>query len=123
MGKLLHSLWRGKRTDTLEWAELNIAEIAAKNGEVGFKVNFDTLGQCVGFLDKNRKPIFENDLVTYKSTSGRTWTGKVVYSVNKSRFTLEISDSGQMFEIARKYANCYEVIGNIHDNPELLKKV
>lgn len=111
----LHRLWRGKRTDTLEWAELDIAEVADKKGEIGFKVIFETLGQCVGFVDKNRKPIFEGDIVTYKSVSGKKCTGQVFYSVNKSRFVMK-TDDGQIFEIARKYANCYEVIGNIHDN-------
>lgn len=116
--KKLHRLWRGKRTDTLEWAEFDIAETAARKGEIGFKVTLETLGQCVGFVDKNRKPIFEDDIVTYKSTSGKKWIGQVFYSVNKSRFVMKVG-SGQTFEIARKYANCYEVIGNIHDNPVL----
>ena len=114
----LHGLWRGKRTDTREWVEFDIAEAASKKGEIGFKVTLETLGQCVGFVDKNRKPIFEGDIVTYKSVSGKTWTGQVIYSVNKSRFVMEVSGGQQMFEIARKYANCYEIIGNVHDNKD-----
>lgn len=116
----LHGLWRGKRTDTLEWAEFDIAEVAAQKGEIGFKVSLETLGQCVGFTDKNRKPIFEDDIVLYKGISGKTCKGKISYSGNKSRFIMEL-DSGQVFEVARKYANCYEVVGNVHDNPELIR--
>lgn len=44
----LHRLWRGKRTDTLEWAEFDVEEAV--------KVSLETLGQCVGFTDRNCKP-------------------------------------------------------------------
>ena len=80
-----------------------------------------TLGKCVGFRDKNRILMFEGDVITYKSITGKMWVAKIIYSVNKCRFVQETS-SGQTFEIARKYANCYEVIGNIHDNPGLIQK-
>ena len=112
----LHRLWRGKRTDTLEWAELDMAEVAAKKGDIGFAVSLETLGQCVGFTDRNRKPIFEGDIVIYRGMSGKTCKGKSTYSGKKSRFAMEL-DSGQTFAVERKYANCYEVIGNIHDTP------
>ena len=115
----LHRLWRGKRTDTLEWAELDMAEIAAKKGDIGFAVSLKTLGQFVGFTDRNRKPIFEGDIVIYRGMSGKTCKGKITYSGNKSRFAMGL-DSGQVFAVERKYANCYEVIGNVHDNPELM---
>ena len=105
----LHRLWRGKRTDTLEWAELDMAEIAAKKGDIGFAVSLKTLGQCVGFTDRNRKPIFEGDIVIYRGMSGKTCKGKITYSGNKSRFAMGL-DSGQVFAVERKYANCYEVI-------------
>lgn len=133
----LRGLWHGKRTDNGEWVEgvpcgkYMICGFNTLRGDDEVTMSeypeFDyveidpsTLGECVGFRDKNRIPMFEGDVVTYKSTTGKTWTGQIFYSVNKSRFVLEV-DGGQMFEIARKYANCYEVIGNIYDNPELLK--
>lgn len=112
----LHRLWHGKRTDTLEWAELDLAEVAAKNGDIGFAVSLETLGQCVGFTDRKRKPIFEDDIVIYHGASGKTCRGRIAYSGNKSRFVM-ILDSGQTFAVERKYANCYEVVGNIHDIP------
>ena len=112
----LHGLWRGKRTDTLEWAQLDLAEVAAKKGDIGFAVSLETMGQCVGFTDRNRKPIFEGDIVSYRGMSGKTCKGKITYSGKKSRFAMEL-DSGQTFAVERKYANCYEVIGNIHDTP------
>lgn len=107
----LHRLWRGKRTDTLEWAEFDVEEAV--------KVSLETLGQCVGFVDKNRKPIFEDDIVIYCGMSGKTCKGKIAFSGNKSRFIMELGN-GQVFAVERKYANCYEVIGNIHDDPGLM---
>ena len=107
----LHRLWRGKRTDTLEWAEFDVEEAV--------KVSLETLGQCVGFTDRNRKPIFEDDIVIYRGMSGKTCRGKITFSGNKSRFNMEL-DSCQTFAVERKYSNCYEVIGNIHDDPGLM---
>ncbi|MDE7193247.1 MAG: YopX family protein [Oscillospiraceae bacterium] len=113
----LHRLWRGKRKDTLEWAVLDLAEVAAKKGYIGFAVSLETLGQCVGFTDRNRKPIFEGDIAIYHGPSGKTCKGKIVYSGNKSRFVM-LTSGGQTFAVERKYANCYEVVGNIHDVPQ-----
>lgn len=107
----LHRLWRGKRKDKHEWAEFDV--------ECAVPVDLETLGQCVGFTDRNRKPIFEDDIVIFRGTSGKTCKGKITFSNNKSRFVM-LTDSGQVFAVERKYANCYEVIGNIHDTPQLV---
>lgn len=79
----------------------------------------ETVGQYTGLKDKNGKRIFEGDIIK------RFWLGaEIIYCVqydgenahfigkalNKSGFTTFDND-GEMFE----------VIGNIHDNPELLK--
>lgn len=128
-------LWRGKRIDTGEWIDGHLIrpEFNQSAAYIGYlfatddhdidvaQVDPSTLGECVGFRDKNRILMFEGDVITYKSITGKTWVAKIIYSVNKCRFVQETS-SGQTFEIARKYANCYEVIGNIHDNPELIHK-
>lgn len=121
----LRGLWHGKSEIGGQWIVGYLRKAIYTSDDVRYSitntmgahfiVDPSTLGECVGFRDKNRIPMFEGDVVTYKSTSGKTWTGQIFYSVNKSRFVLEV-DGGQMFEIARKYANCYEVIGNIHDN-------
>lgn len=111
----LHRWWRGKRKDTLNWLTFDIAEARL----IDFIFCPDTLGQCVGFTDRNRKPIFEGDIVIYHGASGKTCRGRIAYSGNKSRFVM-IPDSGQTFAVERRYANCYEVVGNIHDNPELM---
>ena len=124
-------LFRGKRTDNGEWVYGNLVrgcdEKYAYIVEFGNRelcrnyvnVNPDTVGQYTGLTDKNGKKIFEGDIIK------RFWLGaEIIYCVrydgegahfigkamNKSGFTTFDND-GEMFE----------VIGNIHDNPELLE--
>lgn len=112
----------------------------------GNEVIPETIGQYTGLTDKNGKKIFEGDIIRYADLYdyncylesidnpevydnidlGNIWTiDEVVYGIkvgypafdlNKHDFEAnglsELSESGQYF---------YEVIGNIHDNPELLK--
>ena len=106
----------------------------------------ETVGQYTGLTDNNGKRIFEGDIIRYADLYdyncylesidnpevydnidlGNIWTiDEVVYGIkygypafdlNKHDFEAnglsELSESGQYF---------YEVIGNIHDNPKLLK--
>lgn len=105
----------------------------------------ETVGQYTGLTDKNSKKIFEGDIIRYadlyeyacylesldnteaydKWDFGNIWiVDEVVYGekigypafdLNKHNFEInglsELNESRQYF---------YEVIGNIHDNPELL---
>ena len=110
-----------------------------------FEIKPETVGQFTGLTDKNGKKIFEGDIIRYADESeyrcyieslecpedyesvsfNNLWTiDKVVYGINIGypAFDLNnhewdinglscLNDSNQYF---------YEVIGNIHDNPELL---
>ena len=85
-----------------------------------------TVGQCSGLTDKNGKPIFEADVVRFTE---RQLGGKDVPVVE----AVEFSEGG--FATHRYFLNNWlrnaikgncqlediEVIGNIHDNPELLE--
>lgn len=72
----------------------------------------DTLGQFTGLLDKNGKRIFEGDIVRDVDTGNiRT----VEYHGNRFVF---VSLLRHFFDVI--YEEDCEVIGNIHDNPELL---
>ena len=71
----------------------------------------ETVGQFTGLTDKNGKRIFEGDIVRYEDD-----IGYVIYNGDDARFLV---DSPNMY-ISMDYSNEFEVIGNIHDNPELL---
>lgn len=76
-----------------------------------FEVDPDTVGQFIGLPDKNGTKIFEGDIVEF----GITY--KISYIKKYARFAGRNSGcifSSLPFDMVR-------VIGNIHDNPELLE--
>ena len=73
----------------------------------------ETVGQYTGLCDKNEKKIFEGDII--KISNGEIYT--VVFEAGA--FTTGIFSSGLFlgeWEMAH-----VEVIGNIYDDPELMK--
>ena len=108
------------------------------NDIIHYKVDKDTLGQFTGLLDKNGKEIYEGDIVKNKEIGGYGFenVGVVKYYENDSRFAIDTTSTYKFTKrvlftegecsfndgyCTIKYTNEYYVIGNIHDNPELLK--
>ena len=126
--------WRGKRVDNGEWVEGDllrddISGIAAivtyvnLSGDVHdlseiniFQVIPETLGECTGAFDKNDKAIFEGDImkVYYLSVA---LIGFVEYDTDLGTFNI----NGGMYDTLMFARDKCEIIGNIHDNPKLLK--
>lgn len=130
-------LFRGKRVDNGEWIEGNLYEskmsgcyilipqvkVRQKDGAVigdtftVHEVAHETVGQFTGIYDKNGKPIFEGDILSYikeiETRSGGKETLKVIYEVK-----FDYCGFPKMDCLA---CNHLEIIGNIHDNQELLK--
>lgn len=65
--------------------------------------------------DKNGMEIYEGDIV--KKSSGAI--GEVIYL--KATAGFKLYNNGQIFDIFEADARYLEVIGNIYENPELLK--
>ena len=87
-------------------------------------IDADTVGQYTGLTDKNGTKIFEGDIVRTKKY------GKIVRHCNVNDYdTFKVIYAPAIFRIENKYRGFnlvgygtdYEVIGNIHDNPELLE--
>ena len=73
----------------------------------------ETVGQYTGLTDKNGKKVFEGDIL--KNGYGGI---RVVVFMN-TRFILKNINNNQCSSWA--YMDKHEIIGNVHDNPELLK--
>ena len=88
-----------------------------------FAVENDTVGQYVGLCDTNGLKIFEGDVVRFTRTDALGWTrervGVVKYYDRLPVFYI-LSSTGDAWD----WVVCENitVIGNIHDNPELMKK-
>lgn len=129
-------LFRGKRKDNGELVDgyLYIThdgkyEIAKYCDEtnierIAYEVIPETVGQCTGLRDKNGNLIFEGDIIKTKEYGrdiGRSNVNnfdifKVIYE--PAVFRLENVRRG--FNLVGN-DNDFEIIGNIHDNPELLE--
>lgn len=131
-------LFRGKRTDDYEWIEGSLCTTIPSDEDfytisyfdfegyyIEEKVIPETVGQYTGLTDKNGKKIFEGDIVVCKQAIN----GNLIdYYVEIGFVEMKYG----AFGLHRKQGYYrpfkdwlkdyeYEVIGNIHDNPELLK--
>ncbi|SBV94227.1 conserved hypothetical protein [uncultured Eubacteriales bacterium] len=127
-------LFRGKRLDNGEWVEgfLTSARTIGVVSPIGnygeYVIDPATVGQYTGLKDKHGKRIFEGDVL--RNTSNPAWALQLVkYGYCKSWVVDDFTDK-QANPKTRQMKKCcyitasdiiYEVIGNIHNNPELLE--
>ena len=124
-------LFRGKRTNNGEWVEGWVTSQFKKHTEgelltriqsnvfgVGeHLVDTETVGEYTGLTDKNGKKIFEGDIVSgyfdHEKIVGYIFYGSDAkfFIQRKGLFGIELNNA----------EDWVEVIGNIHDNPELLE--
>ena len=133
-------IFRGKRADNGEWIEGDLLQIKYYNKPIieckimpqtpvssAYPVLPETVGQYTGLTDKNGKRIFEGDIVNviYTSSLGEEFTQITTvrydeteccfYPMRWKEDCVNCDYSTEITEIV--------VIGNIHDNPELLTLV
>ena len=128
-------LFRGKIKGSGEWVEGNLALVKwwldgspitviipadayldprSGAGTIRYvEVIPETVGQWTGCLDDNKHNIYEGDIV-------KSWDGAVyVCRWDQDNFEFGLMNEKESFGMAYIFPNV-EVIGNIHDNPELL---
>lgn len=118
-------LYRGKRKDTGEWVNGYLYRISEKlnpfimlidsNAE-SHEVISETIGWYTGLADKNGVKIFEGDIVRYNGEKHI-----VVFETRGETgyFGIKIEHLETWGFCPSAPAKLMEVIGNIHDNPEL----
>lgn len=86
--------------------------------------NKDILMQFTGLQDKNGKDIYEGDVVKVYDKRKKNIHYEAIDVIYNERFaSWELRATGNTLEyyIVNSFDNVFEVIGNIHENPELLK--
>lgn len=134
----LRGLWRGKCKDTGAFSGVWIIGLYQRRwdnfwsrwlsyihrfDDIGnstgvFEVDPETVGACVGFCDIDGKPIFEGDILKSENSYNA-----VIWNNDIASFVL--SDGDDLYAplcALDVQQNKIKVVGNIYDNPELLKK-
>lgn len=109
---------------------VNIFPHKDSNAIEGVAVEPKTVGQYTGLTDRNGKKIFEGDIVKGISYSSE-WRGVIIWIDEIASFGLycghEVAwENSSILKRTAKGTNdefTAEVIGNIHDNPELMEGV
>ena len=128
------TLFRGKRFDNDEWIYWDkYGRITDINGEpIKTEIDMPTLlrypiyisdlpivndgavGEYTGLTDKNGKRIFEGDILSDGDDTYKVMFEEGVFRIENSHYTTGVY-------VAIYIDKIDEVIGNIHDNPELLE--
>ena len=141
-------LFRGKRIDNGEWVDGDL--IASRyispyqNGELYingtcvneksvdgivwcqgslYRISPSTVGQYTGLKDKNGKMIWEGDVIKWDYTCNEGKSHQVRYDVGSACFVASREHNSNIIDtVFYNDGQHAEVIGNIHDNPDLLEK-
>ena len=123
-------LFRGKLLDNGKWVEGDFLAAVSDGipwilplGEMEeVKVEPSTVGQYTGLCDKNGKKIFEGDIVQYYGTYALEVFIEKGHTKIRWFDTVTNAKCEELFfgYDEEAYGEC-EIIGNCHDNPELLE--
>lgn len=124
-------LFRGKRKNNGKWVYGNLfipdnpdtpTQICTGTDVVRifYDINPETVGQYTGLTDKNGTKIFEGDICEFTNADGEKTPYKVLWDFH--RWLVQMGcENIYPDDLDEDFAGWAEIIGNIHDNPELLE--
>jgi uncharacterized phage protein (TIGR01671 family) len=91
-------------------------------GSRKYIIDTETIGQYTGLKDKNGVEIYEGDIIVGQKFNYKGVLRKVEYNDENAMFIAKTIPDFDFCQIRKDWILKYEkeVIGNIHDNPELL---
>lgn len=116
-------LFKAKRLDNGEWVQgyliysfTGVPIIVTEYDHIlmlvtRYEVDLKTICQCTGLKDKNGNLIWENDIMKYQ------WNGKIRIDVVKYKPPMFSYENVIRWSLYQD-----EAVGNIFDNPELIKE-
>lgn len=115
-------LFRGKRKDNGEWVygyylftEQNTHPVIIDLKCHSYIINPETVGQFTGLTDRNGNKIFEGDIVK------QIYNGLAhIVTWDKMRALFYLESNSGIVGFYHCFGEELKIIGNIHDNPELL---
>lgn len=122
-GKDLSSKWRYGDLVQEKWGQGKA--IMIKKDKRAWSALEATIGQYTGLKDKNGKEIYEDDIIYCEKYIGGNWIEDCIekgyVNFNNGEFGLYRKQGYyQSLYKFKEYDYEFEVIGNMHDNPELL---
>ena len=117
--------FRGKQVDNGEWVygyywrdnstrKYKITINLQDDNFCCHEVIIDTVGQFTGLTDKKGNEIYEGDMVQHNAWD---YPFEVIFHQEKARFVCKMKTGLTQYI---DYENI-QLVGNIHDNPELIK--
>ena len=124
-GKDLSSKWRYGDLVQEKWGQGKA--IMIKKDKRAWSALEATIGQYTGLKDKNGKEIYEDDIIYCEKYIGGNWIEDCIekgyVNFNNGEFGLYRKQGYyQSLYKFKEYDYEFEVIGNMHDNPELLSE-
>lgn len=127
-------LFRGKRIDNSEWVIGFLSKTRGLDNKLHICIDYEeqglmcssivipkTVGQYTGLTDKNGKKIFEWDILKTNKFSEPNKQYIVKFDLQFGAFIGQ--DKFNIYFVTFDGdSDQFEVIGNIHDNPELIKE-